>query len=188
MLGIVAVLNLGYGLVEMAGGYLAGSQALKADALDFLGDGVITGLGLVALQRGPVWRARAALTQGIFLGALGVGVLATTAYRVLARHQPDAELMGGLGAAGLVVNLAAAALLIRHRQGDANVRAVWLFSRNDALGNVAVVGAAGLVAWTHTPWPDLLVAVLVAALFLQSSLSIIRAARDELRKVPGAAA
>lgn len=181
-LWIVVALNVGYGVIEMFGGFLSGSQALKADALDFVGDGLITFLGLLAIGWTLLWRARSALIQGLFLGALGLGVLGTTAYRVLVQHQPEAELMGLFGIVALVVNVAAALVLIPHRTGDANVRAVWLFSRNDAIGNAAVVVAAGLVAWTASPWPDLVVAVVIAGLFLQSSWSIIRDARSDLRE------
>lgn len=180
-LWIVVALNAGYGVVEAVGGFLAGSQAVKADALDFLGDGLITMLGLLAIGRSGAWRARAALLQGLFLAALGVGVLANTGYRVLAQQVPEAAAMGALGIAGMAVNIAAAAVLVPHRTGDANVRAVWLFSRNDAIGNFAVIIAAALVAWTRTPWPDLAVALVVAGLFLQSAGSIIRDARGALR-------
>lgn len=181
-LWIVVLLNAGYGVIEMVGGFMSGSQALKADALDFLGDGLITFLGLLAIGWSLVWRARSALIQGLFLGALGLGVLVSTAYRVLVLHQPEAELMGLFGLVALAVNIAAAVVLIPHRTGDSNVRAVWLFSRNDALGNAAVVVAAGLVWWTGTPWPDLVVACIIAGLFLQSSWSIIRDARADLRE------
>jgi Co/Zn/Cd efflux system component/copper chaperone CopZ len=180
-LWIVVVLNVGMGSAEIVAGLIAGSQALKADALDFLGDGSITFLGLLAIGWRPKWRARAALLQGAFLGALGVGVLATTAYRVLVLHQPEASIMGIFGVIALIVNVAAAAVLMPHRSGDANVRAVWLFSRNDAIGNLAVVVAAGLVAWTRTPWPDLAVAAVIASLFLHSSWSIVKDAQSELR-------
>lgn len=179
-LWIVVLLNVGYGLVEIVAGFVAGSQALKADALDFLGDGLITFLGLLAIGWSLLWRARSALIQGIFLGLLGLGVLVTTGYRVLVLNQPDSELMGIFGGIALVVNVAAAAVLIPHRSGDANVRAVWLFSRNDAIGNAAVVVAAGLVWWTGTAWPDLAVALVIAGLFLQSAWSIIRGARHDL--------
>ena len=128
------------------------------------------------------WRARSALIQGLFLGALGLGVLGNTAYRVLVQQQPEAELMGLFAVIALVVNVVAVLPLLPHRTGDANVRAVWLFSRNDAIGNAAVVVAAGLVAWTASPWPDLVVAVVIAGLFLQSSWSIIRDARADLRE------
>lgn len=178
----VVLLNVGYGLVEIVAGLVSGSQALMADSLDFLGDGTITLLGLIAISWSLAWRARAALIQGLFLGALGVGVLASSAYRVFVLYQPEAGTMGLFGAIALAINVISALVLLPHRKGDANVRAVWLFSRNDALGNVAVIAAAGLVAWTGTPWPDLAVAVIVAGLFLQSSVSIVRDARSDLRQ------
>lgn len=180
-LWIVVLLNLGYGSVEAVAGFVADSQALKADSLDFVGDGLITLLGLAAVGWGLVWRARAALIEGIFLGALGLGVLGTTAYRIFVENEPEAQVMGVFGAVALAVNLSAALVLIPHRAGDANVRAVWLFSRNDAIGNAIVVAAAGLVAWTATPWPDLVAAVLIAGLFIHSSWSIVRDARSDLR-------
>ena len=181
-LWIVVALNVGYGLVEIVGGFLAGSQSLKADALDFLGDGLITFLGLLAIGWSLLWRARSALIQGLFLGLLGLGVVASTIYRMIVQLPPEAELMGLFGIVALVVNVLAAAVLIPHRTGDANVRAVWLFSRNDAIGNAAVVVAAGLVTWTGTVWPDLVVALVIAGLFLHSSWSIIRDARADLRE------
>ena len=180
-LWIVVLLNVGYGVVEAVGGFLSGSQSLRADALDFVGDGLISFLGLLALRWSLKARARTALLQGLFLAALGVGVLASTAYRMIVQQQPEAELMGVFAGGALLVNLAAAAVLLPHRTGDANVRAIWLFSRNDALGNLAVVVAAGLVAWTGSPWPDLVVAVAIAALFLQSAWAIVRDARADLR-------
>lgn len=179
---IVVLLNIGFGVAEIIGGIIAGSQALKADALDFLGDGLITFLGLLAIGWGMAWRARSALLQGYFLGALGIGVLANTVYRVIVLQTPEAGLMGILGAIALVVNIIAALVLLPHRTGDANMRAVWLFSRNDAIGNLAVVIAALLVAWTASPYPDIIVAVIIAGLFLQSALTIIRDARKDLRE------
>ncbi|MCA2371193.1 cation diffusion facilitator family transporter [Rhizobium sp. S-51] len=179
-LWIVVLLNVGYGVVEIVGSFLAGSQALQADALDFLGDGMISFLGLVAVGWGLAARAKAALLQGVFLGLLGLGVVASTIYRVFIEHQPESVLMGGFALVAFVVNVLAAVVLIPHRKGDANMRAVWLFSRNDAIGNLAVVAAAGLVWWTGTQWPDLVVAFAVAGLFLQSAWSIIRDARQDL--------
>lgn len=181
-LWIVVLLNVGYGVVEIGAGLAGRSQALQADALDFLGDGLITFLGLLAIGWGLAWRARAALIQGLFLGLLGAGVLVGTVYRVFVLNDPSPETMGLFGAIALVVNVAAALVLMRHRAGDANVRAVWLFSRNDALGNLAVVVAAGLVAWTGTPWPDLVVAFVIAGLFLQSAWSIVGHARRDLKE------
>lgn len=179
-LWIVVLLNVGYGLIESVAGVVSDSQALQADALDFLGDGLISFVGLLALGWPLQRRARVALAQGLFLGALGIGVVGSTAYRVIVQQAPEAELMGVFGGIALAVNVAAAVALIPHRTGDANARAIWLFSRNDALGNIAVVVAAGLVAWTASPWPDLLVAFVIAGLFLQSAGSIVRDARREL--------
>lgn len=187
-LWIVVILNAGYGVVEMFGGYFAGSQALKADALDFLGDGSITLLGLLALSWESAWRSRAAFLQGLFLAALGVGVFAAAAYRVFVVNEPEAFLMSGFGIVALIVNMAAAWVLSKHREGDANVRAVWLFSRNDAVGNVAVIIAAGLVWLTATPWPDLAVAVVIAGLFLHSAVDIIRDSLREMNAAQPAAA
>ena len=180
-LWIVASMNLGFGIAELFGGFIANSQALKADALDFLGDGSITFIALLALAWSAAARARVALAQGIFLAALGVWVIAMAAWRALNAVPPEAELMGGIGMAALVINVAAALILARFRDGDANVRAVWLFSRNDALANVAVIVAAVLVAWTNSAWPDLIVAACIAGLFIHSSTGIIRNARLELR-------
>ena len=176
----VVVLNLGYGIIEAVAGFMARSQALKADALDFVGDGAITLLGIIALGWRGSWRARSALIQGIFLGGLGLGVVATTIYRMLVLKLPEAELMGIFGGIALAVNVAATLVLIPHRKGDANVRAIWLFSRNDAIGNLVVVLAAGLVAWTGTPWPDLVAALGIASLFLHSSWSIVKDALGEM--------
>jgi Co/Zn/Cd efflux system component len=179
-LWIVVLLNVGYGIVEAVAGFVSDSQALRADALDFVGDGLITFVGLLALAWPLQRRARVALAEGLFLGALGLGVIATTIYRVVVQQQPEAEIMGMFGVAALMVNISAAAALIPHRSGDANARAIWLFSRNDAIGNMAVVVAAGLVAWTASPWPDLIVAFVIAALFLHSAWNIVRDARREL--------
>ena len=184
-LWIVAALNVGYACIEAVASFAARSEALKADALDFLGDGVITGLGLVALRWNDAARARAAVTQGVFLAVLGLGVFGTVAYRVFIRHEPAAETMGVFGGIALLVNVAAALVLLPHRKGDSNVRAVWLFSRNDALGNLAVLAAAALVAWTGTRWPDLASGAIIAALFLHSAWSIVGDARRDLDKACG---
>jgi cation diffusion facilitator family transporter len=186
-LWIVVGLNVAYGAAEVAGSVLAASDALRADALDFVGDGSITLVALVAARWGAVTRAKSALVQGLFLGLLGVGVLCGTVYRVFVEGTPESTLMLAFGAAALVVNVAAALILRPHRRGDASAHAVWLFSRNDALGNLAVLAAGGLVAWTGQAWPDLVVAVLVAMLFLHSAWSIVKDARAELAEARDAA-
>ena len=180
-LWIVVALNGGYGIAEIVAGFFARSQALKADALDFLGDGAITLMGLVALNWSLAWRAKSALIQGAFLGVLGLGVLAATLWRFFNGDKPEAEMMGVFGGIALAVNISAALVLIPHRSGDANMRSIWLFSRNDAIGNVAVVVAAGLVAWSGTPWPDLVVALIIASLFIHAAWAIIKDAMNELR-------
>lgn len=183
-LWLVAGLNLGMAMIESVAGYVAGSQALKADALDFLGDGVITGAGLIALSWDARTRAHAALVQGVFLALMGLGVLAVTIYRVFIAQVPEALVMGSLGLIALIVNAACAMILLRYREGDANVRAIWLFSRNDAIGNAAVILAALAVAATGSPWPDLITALAIAALFIHSAVRILGDARGELKAMP----
>ena len=183
-LWIVVGLNLGFGLVEASAGFVAESQALKADSLDFIGDGSITLVGLMALAWTATARARVALTQGLFLGALGLGVFGFALWRALNAVPPDAEIMGGVGIAALAVNVTAALILARFREGgDAQARAIWLFSRNDALANVAIIVAAAMVYWFNRAWPDILVAIAIAALFLHSSFEILQGARTELKEL-----
>ena len=179
-LWIVVVLNLGYAVIEFAGGWLSGSQALKADALDFLGDGLISLLALIALAWPAAWRARTALLQGLFLGGLGALVVVSTVYRFWNPMPVETLSMGAFALGALIVNLVSVVPLLPFKDGDANMRAIWLFSRNDAIGNVAVILAAGLVWWLGATWPDIVVALGIAALFLQSSYLIIRDARREL--------
>jgi cation diffusion facilitator family transporter len=178
----VVILNVGFGLVEIVGGFIANSQTLKADALDFLGDGSITFVGLLALGWAASTRARIAMTQGLFLGALGLAVIAMAIWRALNAIPPEPELMGGIGIAALIVNVTAALILARFRDGgDAQARAIWLFSRNDAINNVAVIAAAALVFFLDSAWPDIIVAAVIAVIFLQSAWEIIRDAGGELR-------
>ena len=153
-LWLVAFLNLAMGAAEIIGGYLARSQALKADALDFLGDGAITLLGLLAIQRSQHWRASSALIQTLFLGTMGVGVFASTVYRMLVQQTPTAETMGIFGIAALAVNVLAAILLIPHRQGDANVRAVWLFKSERRPRKSGRYHRGGSGCLDDTAWPD----------------------------------
>ena len=181
-LWIVVILNVSYGIIEMVAGFIAGSQALKADALDFVGDGLITFLGILAIGWSIVWRARSALIQGVFLGVLSAGVMGNTIYKIFVIQVVDAELMGITAIVALAVNVTAAIVLIPHRSGDSNVKAIWHFSRNDALGNAAVVLAAVVVAWSGSNWPDLIVAFAIAGLFLQSSWVIVRDAIGDLSK------
>ncbi len=177
----VIAINGAMFLVEMAAGMLAGSQALKADALDFLGDTATYSISLFVIGMPLVWRARAALFKGLSLGAMGLWVLGTTAYHVLVLGVPQAEVMGAIGFLALVANLASVLLLLKFRDGDANIRSVWLCSRNDAIGNLAVILAASGMWATGTAWPDLIFAGIMATLFLWSSTQIVRQALTELR-------
>lgn len=179
VLWAVIAINATMFVVEMAAGHLAGSKALQADALDFLGDTLTYGLSLAVIGRSVALRSRAAILKGISLLLMGLYVLGNTAYHVLVLGMPQAEIMGGIGLMALIANLTSVLLLLRYKDGDANVRSVWLCSRNDAVGNIAVLIAA-LGVWAFgTPWPDLVVAAIMASLFLSSSVLILRQALDE---------
>lgn len=169
-------------LVEMAAGFSSGSQALKADALDFAGDTATYTLTLAVLGMPLIWRARAALFKGLSLASMGLFVLASTVVRFFASSIPQADIMTWVGALALTANLASVLILLRFRNGDSNVRSVWLCSRNDAIGNLAVIGAAGAVWFTGTAWPDLIVAGLMAVLFSWSAWQIVRQALTERRQ------
>lgn len=168
-------------LVEMLAGFASGSQALKADALDFGGDTATYAISLAVLAAPIGVRARASLFKGASLAAIAAFILITTALRFFGGETPEAQTMGMIGVVALLANVASVFILLRWRDGDSNVRSVWLCSRNDAIGNVGVIAAGGAVAISGSPWPDLIVAALLATLFLKSSASIISQARQELR-------
>ncbi|WP_029060171.1 cation transporter [Stappia stellulata] len=169
----VIAINAAMFIVEMVAGQMAGSQALKADALDFFGDAMTYGISLAVIGASLNVRATAALVKGISLLAMGLWVLGSTLYQVMVLGVPQAEVMGAIGFLALAANLASVGLLMRYKDGDANVRSVWLCSRNDAIGNIAVMIAAAGVWASDTGWPDLLVAGLMAGLFLSSAFQII---------------
>lgn len=186
-LWMVIALNATMFVVEMAAGHLAGSQALQADALDFFGDALTYGISLAVIGASVAVRTTAALAKGISLALMGVWVFCSTVYHVFFVGVPQAEIMGVIGFLALLTNLASVALLVRYKDGDANVRSVWLCSRNDAIGNVAVMVAALGVWGTASGWPDLIVAGVMAGLFLWSSFQIVAQALRE-RRADGAAA
>jgi Co/Zn/Cd efflux system component len=174
ILWIVIGINATMFVVEVAAGVLAHSQALQADALDFLGDTLTYGMSLAVIGMSLRVRATTALLKGVSLTIVGVWVLGSTAYQVLILGVPRAEIMGAVGLLALLANVASVALLLRYKDGDANVRSVWLCSRNDAIGNVVVMMAAVGVWSTATAWPDLIVAAMMSGLFLWSSSQILR--------------
>jgi cation diffusion facilitator family transporter len=180
-LWLVIAINAGMFAVETGGGALAGSQALQADALDFLGDALTYGMTLAVIGASVTVRTRAAMVKGISLTLMGLWVFGATAYHVVVLGIPRAELMGAIGFLALAANVASVLLLMKYKDGDANVRSVWLCSRNDAIGNVAVMVAALAVWATATKWPDLLVAAIMAGLFLYSSFQILRQAMQEIK-------
>lgn len=181
-LWIVIAINAAMFAVEMAAGKLARSQALQADALDFLGDALTYGISLAVIGATLRVRTLAALAKGISLALMGTWVLGSTIYRVFVTGVPEAQIMGAIGLLALAANIASVVILMAYREGDANVRSVWLCSRNDAIGNVAVMLAALGVWGTATGWPDLAVAAVMAGLFLSSSGQIIRQALAERRE------
>ena len=180
-LWIALAVNAGMFAVEIAAGIMGGSKALQADALDFLGDAANYAISLGVAGMALVWRARAALLKGATLAGLGLYVLASTLWAVWHGSVPEARLMGAVGVAALVANAGVALMLYRFRAGDANMRSVWICSRNDAIGNVAVVLAAAGVFGTGTAWPDLIVAGIMATLGLWGGFQIIGQARAELK-------
>jgi Co/Zn/Cd efflux system component len=177
---VIAINGLMF-LTEMIAAQFAGSQALKADALDFLADTVTYGLSLAVIGASLRTRATAALLKGLSLSLMATWVMGSTIYQTLIFGLPRAELMGGIGGLALGANLVSALLLMGYKDGDANVRSVWLCSRNDAVGNVVVMAAAFGVWSTSTAWPDLAVAALMAGIFLTSSVQILRRAWTEYR-------
>jgi Co/Zn/Cd efflux system component len=166
--------------VELGVGLDAGSKSLLADAIDFLGDAANYGISLFVLGLVLTWRAGAALLKGVAMLAFGLGIMASTAHAAITGGVPHAEAMGVVGALALLANLSVAALLFGHRKGDANRRAVWLCTRNDAIGNLAVLIAAGGVFASDTAWPDLAVAAIMSGLAVVSGLQVIRLAWREL--------
>jgi Co/Zn/Cd efflux system component len=166
-------------ITEVVAGNLAGSQALKADALDFLADTVTYGLSLAVIGASLKTRAMAALLKGSSLSLMALWVFGSTIYHTLVLGLPSAELMGGVAILALAANLTSVLLLMRYKDGDANVRSVWLCSRNDAIGNIVVMFAALGVWATKTAWPDLAVAALMAGIFLTSSAQILKQAWAE---------
>jgi Co/Zn/Cd efflux system component len=182
ILWTVIAINGAMFLTEMVAGQLAGSQALKADALDFMADTVTYGLSLAVIGASLRLRSTAALFKGLSLSVMALWVFGSTVYQTLVLGIPRAEVMGVIAFLALAANLGSVLLLRPYKDGDANVRSVWLCSRNDAIGNVVVMAAALGVWGTATAWPDLAVAGIMAGIFLTSSMQILRQAWAEYRE------
>ncbi|MBX3665273.1 MAG: cation transporter [Burkholderiales bacterium] len=179
-LWIALLVNAAMFLVEIAAGALAGSAALLADALDFFGDAANYGVSLVALAMVPVWRSRVALIKGCTMGIFGILVLGKAGWNAVAGIAPEPLTMGAVAVLALAANAGVAVMLYRYRSGDANMRSVWLCSRNDAIGNVAVMLAALGVFGTGSAWPDLAVAAMLGTLSVSAAFSIVRQSLREL--------
>lgn len=175
----VIFINLAMFVTEMIAGEAAKSQSLHADALDFFADGITYSISLWAIGKTIKTRANAAMVKGLSLLAMALWVFGSTVYDVFVMETPHAKLMGGIAVMALIANLLSVLLLMKWRNGDSNIRSVWLCSRNDAIGNIAVMIAALGVFQTNTAWPDLIVAGFMASLFINSSYKIIRQSLSE---------
>ncbi|MFM2052350.1 MAG: hypothetical protein RL456_387 [Pseudomonadota bacterium] len=178
------LINAAMFAVEIGAGLRAGSVSLLADAIDFLGDAANYGVSLWVLGLSARHRAGAALLKGASMGLFGLGVLGRALWSLAQGEVPQAATMGAVGALALLANVAVAAMLYAWREGDASMRSVWLCSRNDAIGNLAVMAAALGVFGTGQAWPDLLVAAVMGGLALSGAASVIRQAWRERAQAP----
>jgi Co/Zn/Cd efflux system component len=183
VLWIVLAINAGMFLVEIVAGLAAQSASLQADALDFLADAANYGISLFVVGLALRYRAMAALTKGLSMGAFGLWVIGTVIWHAIMGTVPEAITMGAVGVAALLANAASFGLLWAYRTGDANMRSVWLCSRNDVIANLAVLLAALGVFGTGTGWPDIIVAAVMASLALQGAWVVVRHSLAELRLV-----
>lgn len=181
ILWIALLINFTMFVVEVFSGLNAHSVSLMADAIDFFGDAMNYGISLAVLSMSLVWRARAALFKGLTMGAFGLIVLASAAWSFTHGKVPEPYTMGIIGMLALIANVSVAIMLYAYREGDANMQSVWLCSRNDAIGNVAVMGAALGVFGSGSAWPDLFVAVIMAGLGISAAFQVIRNASAELK-------
>jgi Co/Zn/Cd efflux system component len=169
-------------LVEIGAGVAAGSASLQADALDFFGDTANYAISLMVVGMALRYRASAALAKGATMGLFGLWVVGTVIWHLIHGTLPNAFAMGAVGFAALVANAASFGLLWAYREGDANMRSAWICTRNDVLGNLAVLLAALGVFGTGTGWPDIIVAAIMAVLALQGAAIVVRQSRAELRQ------
>jgi Co/Zn/Cd efflux system component len=181
VLWLVLAINAGMFVVEAGAGLMAGSASLQADALDFFGDGANYAISLAVVGMALRYRAGAALLKGASMGLFGVWIVGAVVWHAMHGTLPNAVTMSAIGVSALVANAVSFALLWSHRTGDANMRSAWICTRNDVLGNLAVLLAALGVFGTHTGWPDLAVALIMASLALQGAFLVLRQASQEWR-------
>lgn len=181
ILWIALIINFIMFIVEVLSGFNANSVSLMADAIDFFGDAMNYGISLAVLSMSLKWRARAALLKGLTMGAFGLFVLVSAAWSFVHGKVPEPYTMGLIGALALVANVSVALMLYAYREGDANMQSVWLCSRNDAIGNVAVMLAALGVFGSGSAWPDLLVATIMASLGISAAFQVTRNASAEMK-------
>ncbi len=181
ILWVALAVNLAMFAIEIGAGFNSGSTSLLADAIDFFGDAANYGVSLAVLSAGVVLRAKAALLKGACMVGFGLFVLARASWMYTQGGTPEALTMGSIGLLALIANVAVAAMLYAWREGDANMRSVWLCSRNDAIGNIAVMLAALGVLGTGSAWPDLAVAAGMAVLALVGGWSVISQASGEIK-------
>jgi len=181
ILKFIIAINLGMFFVELVGGLSAGSMALLADSLDFLSDSTTYTISLIVIGMPLAVRAKAGLFKGLSLIVISAWVLGSTVYRVFIEGVPEPMTMGTIGFVAFAANVISAMLLLKYKDGDSNVRSVWLCSRNDAIGNLAVILAASGIAATDSAWPDLAVAGIMASLFIHSATNIVRQSWRELK-------
>ena len=177
VVGAVLWINVSMFLVEATAGLVGHSTALLADSVDLLGDAIVYGFSLYVIGRGSVWLGRAALLKGVIMAAFGVGVGAHVAFKTIYGHlAPTAEVMGVVGLLALIANLICLMLLWQHRSDDINMQSAWVCSRNDVIGNTGVLLGALAVHLTGSPWPDILIGLLITIIFVRSAVAIIREA------------
>jgi Co/Zn/Cd efflux system component len=180
ILWFALIVNAAMFAIELGAGFRSGSVSLLADAIDFLGDAANYGVSLAVLTMAMAWRSKAALLKGSCMLGFGLFVLARAIWVAQTGAVPEASTMGVIGFLALTANVTVALMLYNYRTGDANMRSVWLCSRNDAFGNIAVMLAAVGVFGTGSAWPDLLVAIGMAGLAIWGGWSVIQHARVEL--------
>jgi Co/Zn/Cd efflux system component len=185
VLWAVLAINVAMFLVEIGAGIAAGSASLQADALDFFGDAANYAISLFVAGMELRYRAMAALAKGSTMGLFGLWIVGTAVWHALHGTLPNAYTMGAIGFAALAANSVSFGLLWAYRDGDANMRSAWICTRNDVLGNLAVLIAAAGVFGTGTGWPDIIVAAIMASLALQGAWLVIRQSLAELhRRLP----